>query len=77
LLHGFILSVQTALSDPLGCDGVTTTSYAALKASPVKVGTVTIGGTVNGDDPKYSSDRIADEYWKLHIAENGAYETIY
>jgi short-subunit dehydrogenase len=53
------------------------TLYAALKDSPIKVGTVTICGTVNGDDPKYSSGRIADEYWKLHIAENGEYETIY
>ncbi|MBW4483870.1 MAG: SDR family NAD(P)-dependent oxidoreductase [Tildeniella torsiva UHER 1998/13D] len=53
------------------------TLHAALKDSPIKVGTVTICGTVNGDDPKYSSDRIAEEYWKLHIAENGEYETIY
>ncbi|MBD2231097.1 SDR family NAD(P)-dependent oxidoreductase [Phormidium tenue] len=53
------------------------TLHAALKDSPIKVGTVTICGTVNGNDPKYSSDRIAEEYWKLHIAENGEYETIY
>jgi short-subunit dehydrogenase len=53
------------------------TLHAALKDSPIKVGTVTICGTVNGDDPKYSSDRIAEEYWKLHIAENGEYEMIY
>lgn len=53
------------------------TLHAALKDSPIKVGTITICGTVNGDDPKYSSDRIAEEYWKLHIAENSEYETIY
>ncbi|MBD2110531.1 MULTISPECIES: SDR family NAD(P)-dependent oxidoreductase [Cyanophyceae] len=53
------------------------TLHAALKDSPIKVGTVTICGTVNGNDPKYSSDLIAEEYWKLHIAENGEYETIY
>ena len=53
------------------------TLHAALKDSPIKVGTVTIAGTVNGDDPKYSSDLIAAEYWKLHIAEKGEYETIY
>ncbi|MBD1876912.1 SDR family NAD(P)-dependent oxidoreductase [Nodosilinea sp. FACHB-131] len=53
------------------------TLHAALKDSPIKVGTVTICGTVNGDDPKYSSDLIAEEYWKLHIAENGDYETLY
>ncbi len=53
------------------------TLHTALKDSPIKVGTVTICGTVNGDDPKYSSDRIAEEYWRLHIAENGEYETIY
>lgn len=53
------------------------TLHAALKDSPVKVGTVTICGTVNGDDPKYSSDLIAEEYWKLHVADNGEYETVY
>ncbi|HSM80859.1 MAG TPA: SDR family NAD(P)-dependent oxidoreductase [Nodosilinea sp.] len=53
------------------------TLYAALKDSPIKVGTVTICGTVNGDDPKYGSDLIAEEYWKLHTAENGEYETLY
>lgn len=53
------------------------TLHTALKDSPIKVGTVTICGTVNGDDPKYSSDRIAAEYWKLHMAENGEYEIIY
>lgn len=53
------------------------TLHAALKDSPIKVGTVTICGTVNGDDPKYSSDRIAEEYWKLHAAENETYEIIY
>jgi short-subunit dehydrogenase len=53
------------------------TLHVALKDSPIKVGTITICGTVNGDDPKYSSDRIAEEYWKLHIAENADYEVIY
>lgn len=53
------------------------TLHAALKGSPIKVGTVTICGTVNGEDPKYSSDRIADEYWKLHTAEEADYEVIY
>lgn len=53
------------------------TLHAALKDSPIKVGTVTIVGTVNGDDPKYTSDRIAEEYWKLHIADQADYEVIY
>jgi short-subunit dehydrogenase len=53
------------------------TLHAALQNSPIKVGTVTICGTVNGDDPKYSSDRIAEEYWKLHSAENAEYEVVY
>lgn len=53
------------------------TLHAALKDSPLKVGTVTITGTVNGDDPKYSSDLIAEEYWKLHTAKGEEYETIY
>ncbi|MBE9158497.1 SDR family NAD(P)-dependent oxidoreductase [Nodosilinea sp. LEGE 06152] len=53
------------------------TLHAALKDSPIKVGTVTICGTVNGDDPKYSSDAIAEQYWHLHTADNSEYETIY
>jgi short-subunit dehydrogenase len=53
------------------------TLHAALKDSPIKVGTVTICGTVNGDDPKYSSDRIAEEYWKLYVAEGKEYEIVY
>ncbi|TVQ25736.1 MAG: SDR family NAD(P)-dependent oxidoreductase [Leptolyngbya sp. DLM2.Bin15] len=53
------------------------TLHAALKDSPIKVGTVTICGTVNGDDPKYSSDRIAEEYWQLHVSDNLDYETVY
>lgn len=53
------------------------TLHQALKDSPIKVGTVTICGTVNGGDPKYESDRIAEEYWKLHIGENSEYEIIY
>ncbi|WP_017299492.1 SDR family NAD(P)-dependent oxidoreductase [Nodosilinea nodulosa] len=53
------------------------TLHAALKDSPIKVGTVTICGTVNGDDPKYSSDAIAAEYWKLHTAEHADYEVVY
>ncbi len=53
------------------------TLHAALKDSPIKVGTVTIAGAVNGDDPKYSSDRIAEVYWQIHSADNGEYETLY
>lgn len=51
--------------------------HTTLKDSPIKVGTVTICGTVNGDDPKYSSDLIAEEYWKLHVADSAEYETVY
>ncbi len=53
------------------------TLHAALKDSPIKVGTITICGTVNGGDPQYTSDRIAEEYWKLHIAEHADYEVVY
>ncbi|MFQ4135435.1 SDR family NAD(P)-dependent oxidoreductase [Nodosilinea sp. PGN35] len=53
------------------------TLHAALADSPIKVGTITIAGTVNSDDPRYSSDLIAEEYWKLHSAEGGEYETVY
>lgn len=56
---------------------LTNTLHAVLKDSPIKVGTVTICGTVNGDDPKYSSDRIAEEYWQLHVSDNLDYETVY
>ncbi|MBD2105925.1 SDR family NAD(P)-dependent oxidoreductase [Nodosilinea sp. FACHB-13] len=78
---GFVLYPDpNFVSLSLGKAGIrvlASTLHAALKDSPIKVGTVTICGTVNGDDPKYSSDLIAEEYWKLHIAENGEYETIY
>jgi short-subunit dehydrogenase len=53
------------------------TLHSALQGSPIKVGTVTICGTVNGDDPKYSSDRIAEEYWQFHTAEKAGYEVVY
>ncbi|WP_239112171.1 SDR family NAD(P)-dependent oxidoreductase [Halomicronema sp. CCY15110] len=53
------------------------TLHTALQDSPIKVGTVTICGTVNGNDPKYGSDRIAEEYWQLHVAEGAEYEIVY
>ncbi|MDX2273417.1 MAG: SDR family NAD(P)-dependent oxidoreductase [Cyanobacteriota bacterium] len=51
--------------------------HAALAETAIKVGTITICGTINGADPKYSSEKIAEEYWKLHSAEKADYEVVY
>lgn len=53
------------------------TLHEALKESATKVGTITICGTVNGDDPKYSSQNIADQYWTFHQGSGEVYEMIY
>ncbi|MFQ3613233.1 MAG: SDR family NAD(P)-dependent oxidoreductase [Cyanobacteriota bacterium] len=56
---------------------LTNTLHIALKDSPIKVGTITICGTVNGEDPKYSSELIAEEYWKFHRSSDPDYEVVY
>jgi short-subunit dehydrogenase len=53
------------------------TLHEALKESAIKVGTITICGTINGEDPKYSSQNIADQYWSFHQGGGETYEIIY
>lgn len=78
---GFSLSPQADFGSlSIGKAGVRTLAnmlYSVLKDSPIKVGTITICGTVNGDDRKYSSELIAEEYWKLHTGDNTEYEIVY
>jgi short-subunit dehydrogenase len=53
------------------------TLHEALKDTDIKVGTITICGTVNGEDPKYSSQNIADQYWTFHQGSGEVFEIIY
>lgn len=53
------------------------TLHEALKDTGIKVGTITICGTVNGEDPKYSSSNIADQYWTFHQGSGEIYEIVY
>jgi len=49
----------------------------ALENSGIIIGTVTVCGIVNSDDPKYNPDAIAEKFWKLHINRNGETEIVY
>lgn len=53
------------------------TLHEALKESAIKVGTITICGTINGEDPKYNSQNIADQYWRFHQGDSAVYEIVY
>lgn len=50
---------------------------AALQPDGIRVGTVTICGTVNPDDPKYNPDQIAESYWAFHITPAADSEIVY
>lgn len=49
----------------------------ALKPDGIRVGTITICGTVNPDDAKYSPDHIAEKYWDFHINPASDSEIVY
>lgn len=49
----------------------------AVKSDGIRVGTVTICGTVNPEDPKYSPDRIAENYWAFHADSASDSEIVY
>jgi short-subunit dehydrogenase len=49
----------------------------ALKTSGIRVGTVTICGTVNPEDPKYSPNQIAEQYWTFHTNSTSDSEIVY
>ncbi|NJK62075.1 MAG: SDR family NAD(P)-dependent oxidoreductase [Synechococcaceae cyanobacterium SM2_3_1] len=53
------------------------TLAAALQDKGIRVGTVTICGTVDPADPKYNPDTIAEEYWKLYSADSPDVEVVY
>lgn len=50
---------------------------AALQPDGIRVGTITICGTVNPDDPKYSPDQIAENYWAFHSTPAADSEIVY
>ncbi|MFQ4141960.1 SDR family NAD(P)-dependent oxidoreductase [Chlorogloeopsis sp. ULAP02] len=50
---------------------------AALKEQKIRVGTITICGTVNSADPKYNPNQIAQKYWEFYTAQNPEIEVIY
>jgi len=49
----------------------------AVKSDGIRVGTVTICGTVNPEDPKYSPEQIAENYWAFHADPASDSEIVY
>jgi NADP-dependent 3-hydroxy acid dehydrogenase YdfG len=49
----------------------------ALKSSGIRVGTVTICGTVNPEDPKYSPETVAENYWAFYANPASDSEIVY
>lgn len=52
--------------------------YAAAKSAEgtaVHIATVTVAGNIDGEDPKYPSPLIAEEFWKLYNQTSGQAET--
>ncbi len=49
----------------------------ALKPDGIRVGTITICGTVSPEDPKYSPEQIAEEYWSFHANPASDSEIVY
>lgn len=49
----------------------------ALQSDGIRVGTITICGTVNPQDPKYSPDQIAESYWAFHTNPASDSEIVY
>jgi len=48
-----------------------------LKSDSIRVGTVTICGTVSVDDPKYNPTSIAENYWAFYTGKVDIPEIIY
>ncbi len=38
-----------------------------LKPQGMRVGTMTICGTIGGDHPKHQSEQIAEQYWRFYV----------
>lgn len=49
----------------------------ALKETKIRVGTITICDIVKPNDPKYSPDLIAEQFWAFHMTENANFEVVY
>ncbi|MBW4688154.1 MAG: SDR family NAD(P)-dependent oxidoreductase [Komarekiella atlantica HA4396-MV6] len=60
-----------------GIRSLANTLAAALKSQNIRVGTITICGTVDAADPKYSPDRIAEKYWEFHTIQDSQTEVVY
>jgi len=60
-----------------GIRSLANTLGAALQPQEIKVGTITICGTVDESDPKYNPTAIAEEYWKFHANPQSEVEVIY
>ncbi|MBE9035105.1 SDR family NAD(P)-dependent oxidoreductase [aff. Roholtiella sp. LEGE 12411] len=60
-----------------GIRSLANTLAGALKSPNIRVGTITICGTVDAADPKYSPDRIADKYWEFHTTQDSETEVVY
>ncbi|HEY9642787.1 MAG TPA: SDR family NAD(P)-dependent oxidoreductase [Coleofasciculaceae cyanobacterium] len=50
---------------------------AALKPDGIRVGTITVCGLVNPDEPKYNPDRIAENYWNFYANPDSDAEIVY
>jgi short-subunit dehydrogenase len=50
---------------------------AALEPQGIKVGTITICGTVDEADAKYNPTAIAEQYWLFHAAPQSEVEVVY
>ncbi|WP_193197413.1 SDR family NAD(P)-dependent oxidoreductase [Nostoc sp. MG11] len=60
-----------------GIRSLANTLADALKSQNIRVGTITICGTVDAADPKYSPDRIADKYWEFYTIQDSETEVVY
>lgn len=49
----------------------------ALQPMGIKVGMITICGTVDEADPKYNPTAIAEEYWKFYAMPQDSFEVVY
>ncbi|HCF29487.1 MAG TPA: short-chain dehydrogenase [Cyanobacteria bacterium UBA11049] len=49
----------------------------ALKSDGIRVGTITVCGIVNPDDPKYNPESIAENYWAFHTDTESDSEIVY
>lgn len=45
-----------------------------VKEKNIHIATVTVCGVINGDDPKYAADNIAEKYWELFSQQESGFE---